>query len=160
MRCSKRSTARREDVCFAEVGERLGEEVELFLHGRRRFGDRLDQRGEILRGEEIGVGTAQAEVRLDQLHFAQRVHLAGARGLVKKIAEVEKIERPGERAFGPRGALGHEGEPSRLLREAAHDEARIAERHSPDDEASDGLGLAHELRLDRINKINRIRKAD
>jgi len=29
------------DVRFAEIGERLGEEVEFFLHGRGRFGNRF-----------------------------------------------------------------------------------------------------------------------
>lgn len=133
------------NVRFAQVGERLGEEIEFLLHRRGRFGHRFDERGEILRRQEIRVRAPQAEMGLDEFDFAQGVHLAGAGRLVEKIGEIKEVERPGEGTPGARDALGHERKPSGLPAEAAHDEARVTEGHSPDDEAPDGSRFAHEI---------------
>ena len=145
------------DVRFAEVGERLGEEIELFLHGRGRFGDRFDEHGEILRRQEIRVRAAQAEMGFDEFDFAQGVHLADAGRLVEKIGEIKEIERPGEGTLGTRGALGHEGKTSGLPAEAAHDEARIAEGHSSDNKAPDGSRFAHGIGFSAMNDRKGIR---
>jgi len=132
------------NVRFAEVSERLGKEVELFRHRRGRFGHRFDERREILRRQEIRVRAAQAEMGLDESDFAQGVHLTATGRLVEKVGEIKEIERSSEGTLGPRGALGHEGETSGLLAQAAHDEARVAEGHSPDNKAPDGLRFTHE----------------
>ena len=131
------------DIDLAEVGERLAEELVLARHRRARFGDRLDERGEILRGEKVRVGATQTEMRLDDLDLAQRVHVASAGRLIVKIGEIKEIESPDEGTLGPRRALGHQREPSHLLAKASHDEARIAKRHPRDDEASGGLRFGH-----------------
>jgi hypothetical protein len=131
------------DVGFVEVGEGLGEEVVLGLDGGAGLGDGFDERGEVLRAEQVGVGAAQAEVGLDEPDFAQGVHFAGAGGLVEEVGEVEEVEQSGKGAFGPRGALGHEGEPAGLPGEAADDDAGVAEGHARDDEALDGARFAH-----------------
>lgn len=143
------------DAGFAEVGEGLGEEFVLGDDGGAGLGEGLDEGGEVLRGDEVGVGAAETEMGLEEFDFAEGVHFAGAGGLVEEVGEVEEVEEAGEGAFGPGGALGHEGEASGLLREAAEDEAGVAEGHAADDEAADGLRLAHEGSLDRRNMKDR-----
>jgi len=96
-----------------------------------------------LSGEQIGVGAAQSEMWLEQLHLAQRVHLAGAGRLVEKISQIKEVEQAGEGTFRTRRALGHQGEPSSLPAETTHDETGIAERHPPNNEALHGTGFAH-----------------
>jgi hypothetical protein len=137
------------DVRFAEVGECFREEIELLLQRRARFSDGLNQRGKILRRDQVRVRAAQTEVRLNDLGLAQGVHLARTRRLIKKIGEVKEVERTGERSLGPRRTLGHESESPRLLRQRAHDEAGVAERHASHDKAADGVGFGHKGILDR-----------
>jgi len=143
------------DVRLAKVGERLAEELELARDRRAGFGDGLDQGGEILRRDEIGVGATKAEMGFDELDLAQGVHVAGAGRLVEKIGEIKEIDHTRKRTFRAHGSLGHEGEASGLLAEAAHDEARVAERHAGDDKAPDSLRFGHEVTLGRINQINK-----
>jgi len=131
------------DFRFAEITECLTEEFEFTRHRSARFGNRFNEHGKILRGNQIGVPAAQAEVRFEKFDLAQRMHIAGAGRLVKKIGEIEEIDHAGEGAFWTRGTLGNEGESPRFLAEAAHDQAGVAKRHSRDDETSGGLRIGH-----------------
>jgi hypothetical protein len=147
------------DVGFAEISERAGKEIVLLLQGCAGFGDRFNECGKILGAKEVGVGAAQAEVGFDEFDFAEDMDFTGACGLIEEVGEVEEVKQSGEGAFRSRGAFGHEREAAGLLAETAHDEACVAERHPRDDDALDSARFAHDLGLDRINKINRMEGA-
>ena len=143
------------DVGFAQIGEGLGEEFVFSGDGGAGFGYGFDEGGEVLRGNEVGVGAAESEMGLDEFDFAQGVHFAAAGRLVKKVGEVKKVKLADEGSLGAGGALGHEGEAAALASETAEDEAGVAVGHAPDDEAPDGLRFAHEGDFDRRNMKDR-----